>query len=76
MENSGFERKLEAFFIVRARLLDFHPVLEVVHYFSVCGGILVCTSDLRSDAVRIESSNLSRPIKLYALVAELVDAPV
>lgn len=28
----------------------------------VCGGILVCTSDLRSDAVRIESSNLSRPI--------------
>ena len=34
MENSGFERKLEAFFIVRARLLDFLPVLEVVLYFS------------------------------------------
>ena len=33
MENSGFERKLEAFFIVRVRLLDFLPVLEVVLYF-------------------------------------------
>lgn len=38
----------------------------------VCGGILVCTSDLRSDAVRIESSNLSRP-NLYVDVAQLVE---